>query len=121
MKNQSVVILKSVLKSSLNSGINRKSYDIKMMYCFQTATTLTMALYYLAKNTSCQLLAFDDVADVNHYYLRACIKETLRLSPTGGGHTRKTGEHLILGGYFIPKDVRRTFDIKKFFYEIFLF
>lgn len=80
-----------------------------------------MALYYLAKNTSCQLLAFDDVADVNHYYLRACIKETLRLSPTGGGHTRKTGEHLILGGYFIPKDVRRTFDIKKFFYEIFLF
>lgn len=38
-------------------------------------------------------------------YLRACIKESMRVKPTIPGHLRATGQDLIISGYHVPKMV----------------
>lgn len=38
-------------------------------------------------------------------YLRACIKEVIRVLPVAGGNFRAVGEDIVLQGYFIPKGV----------------
>lgn len=38
-------------------------------------------------------------------YLRACIKETMRLTPITTGNTRAAGRDLVIKGYQIPKGV----------------
>ncbi|CAG9857711.1 unnamed protein product [Phyllotreta striolata] len=70
-----------------------------------TATTLTLTLNYLAQNKDIQnkakrYLALDD----GDSYLKACIKETLRLSPTAGANSRFLARDTVLGGYLIPKN-----------------
>lgn len=44
-------------------------------------------------------------------YMRACIKETLRLSPPIPANMRGTGRNLVLQGYQIPKDVNFPWSI----------
>lgn len=39
-------------------------------------------------------------------YMRACLKESMRMQPIIQGHLRGTGQPLIIDGYQIPKDVR---------------
>lgn len=39
----------------------------------------------------------------NMPYLRACIKESIRLYPIGPGTMRRTNQELEIGGYRIPK------------------
>ena len=41
----------------------------------------------------------------NMPYLRACIKEGLRLYPAVTGSVRKTGQDIVLQGYQVPKGV----------------
>lgn len=38
-------------------------------------------------------------------YLRACLKETMRLAPIVSGTARAAGKDLIIKGYQIPKGV----------------
>lgn len=38
-------------------------------------------------------------------YLRACIKEALRLSPVLSGGIRAAGQNIVLQGYRVPKGV----------------
>lgn len=38
-------------------------------------------------------------------YLRAVIKESMRLTPVALGLTRKTNKDLVLSGYLVPKGV----------------
>lgn len=38
-------------------------------------------------------------------YLRACLKETIRLAPIVSGTARAAGKDLIIKGYQIPKGV----------------
>lgn len=38
-------------------------------------------------------------------YLRACLKESLRVIPASSGNVRTSGRDLVLQGYQIPKDV----------------
>lgn len=77
-------------------------------------------LYYLAKSPERQEKLRDEIKnlplDVNGKltpssflkapYLRACLKEVMRLAPIVPGTARAAGKDLILKGYHIPKGVR---------------
>lgn len=71
-----------------------------------TATTAAFTLYYLALNKNTQQLARLDANTTQLTYLRACVKETLRLSPTAGANSRYLANDAQIGGYLIPKNVR---------------
>ncbi|KAJ8978275.1 hypothetical protein NQ317_009615 [Molorchus minor] len=68
-----------------------------------TATTTGLTLHYLAKNTVVQNQARNDASTSDMKYLRACIKETLRLSPTAGANSRLLAEDTFFGDYLVPK------------------
>lgn len=72
-----------------------------------TATTLAFTLYYLSKYTNVQKQVRDLVLSVQHgadVYLRACVKETLRMAPTAGANSRFLLSDAVIGGYKIPKN-----------------
>lgn len=64
-----------------------------------------MTLYYLSKDEDRQNIAFEDASSEPHPYLRACVKETLRLSPTAGGSSRTLPVNVVMNGFEIPAGV----------------
>lgn len=38
-------------------------------------------------------------------YLRACIKESMRMMPVVSGNLRATGKDTVIEGHRVPKDV----------------
>ncbi|KAF5295478.1 hypothetical protein FQR65_LT10466 [Abscondita terminalis] len=67
------------------------------------ATTLSLTLHYLSHNALVQEIArIDATNNENSPFLRACIKETLRLSPTGGANSRFLTKDIEMGGFKIP-------------------
>lgn len=80
-----------------------------------TATTATLTLHYLAKNKEIQAKAREDARKSNECkFIRACIKETLRLSPTAGANTRFLAQDAEIGGYLIPARVSVLFRNKRY-------
>lgn len=80
------------------------------MYTFQAANTIIGLLYLLAVNKDKQEKLREEVLLKKEKcpYLRACIKESLRIFPILNGNFRRTTkEHEVLG-YRIPKDVRKN-------------
>jgi cytochrome P450 family 12 len=85
----------------------------------QTAVTLIGALHLLATNPAKQDKLRDEINQAlptkdsaltvdnmkNLPYLRAVIKETLRLRPAVIGTLRATGQDLVIQGYQIPQGV----------------
>lgn len=49
-------------------------------------------------------------------YMRAVLKEALRLSPVLAGNARKTGRDIVLNGYRVPAGVSESF----YFWQIFV-
>lgn len=84
-------------------------------------------LYYLAKNPSKQEKLREEVIKIlpnvdskltitslnSVPYMRACIKESMRLAPPVPGNLRGTGKNLVLQGYQIPKDVNFAVDVRE--------
>lgn len=82
-----------------------------------TSSTVTVLLYLLAKNPDKQntlrkevmtILPNKDslltVENMKHLpYLRACLKESLRILPPVAGNIRSAGQDIVLQGYQIPK------------------
>lgn len=78
------------------------------------ATTLTLTLHYLAKNKEVQETARQNAKnDKDYRFLTACIKETLRLSPTAGANTRRIVNDAVFSGYKLPAGVNFCFQRKK--------
>ncbi|XP_055698585.1 probable cytochrome P450 12a4, mitochondrial [Phlebotomus papatasi] len=85
-----------------------------------TSTATFSVLYVLAKNPEKQDKLRQELMKIlpektspltvenmsNMPYLRACIKEALRLYPVTFGNFRSTGQDLVLKGYHIPKNTR---------------
>jgi cytochrome P450 family 12 len=92
-----------------------------------TAATMTSILYCLAKNPVKQEILRKEINSIlpeknsvlsstsfnNIPYLRAVIKEALRVYPVVNGNIRAAGENLVLQGYQIPKGVREFLNLLK--------
>lgn len=50
----------------------------------------------------------------NAPYMRACLKESMRLVPGAVGISRTAGQDLEIKGYHVPKGVCRTFIVFAF-------
>ncbi|GLH07263.1 Putative cytochrome P450 301a1, mitochondrial [Gryllus bimaculatus] len=87
-----------------------------------TSYSSAILLYYLAKNPDKQEKLFEELRDIlprpdtpvtpealqKMKYLRACIKESMRLKPVVIGQIREnTRDDLVLGNYKIPKGPER--------------
>lgn len=86
----------------------------------QTSSTTATLLYHLAKNPVEQEKLREevfrvlpdrekglDLHDLDQMpFMRACLKESMRLRPIFQGHMRGTGQPLIIDGYKIPQNVR---------------
>nr|QYA71965.1 cytochrome P450 [Anoplophora glabripennis] len=68
-----------------------------------TATTTALTLCYLAQNELVQEKARKDATTKDMSYIRACVKETLRLSPTAGANSRFLARDTKFDDYLIPK------------------
>ncbi|XP_064292414.1 cytochrome P450 CYP12A2-like isoform X2 [Plodia interpunctella] len=66
--------------------------------------TVTKLLYHLATNPDKQEKARLNLLEKrsSKQYLRACIKESLRLSPIVSVNVRRTGKEHIVAGYHVP-------------------
>lgn len=84
----------------------------------QTTTTFTGCLLCLAKNPEKQAKLREEILRIlpekdseftetsmkNVPYLRACIKEALRIYPLAAGNARVVKSDIVLDGYQVPKE-----------------
>lgn len=75
------------------------------------ANTVTAVLYLLAKNPDKQDKLREEIMSKSEKrpYLRACIKESIRLMPVVSGNMRQTTKDCEILGYKIPKDMQVVF------------
>lgn len=97
------------LMSALYSNSSLKWNDV-LMLCMEiflggidaTATTLAMTLHSLSINEDVQDMARESIQTDSLTYLRACLKETLRMYPTAGANSRYISENAVIGGFQVP-------------------
>jgi len=72
-----------------------------------------MTFHYLATNPQVQQQAYQEAlrqgSAQEMSFLRACIRETLRLSPTAGANGRFLASDAYIGGYFVPAGVSSSY------------
>ncbi|XP_050678128.1 cytochrome P450 CYP12A2-like isoform X2 [Leptidea sinapis] len=76
-----------------------------------TANVMIATLYFLANNQEKQVKLREEIQSDNDQqpYLRACLKESMRMMPVVAGNLRKTTKEYSVLGYKIPKDMFVTF------------
>ncbi|XP_012223918.2 probable cytochrome P450 49a1 [Linepithema humile] len=97
--------------------------DLFLVGVDTTSTSVASVLYQLALHPEKQALAYEEICNVlpqrdapleatnidNLKYLRACIKETLRMYPVVIGNGRSMTSDTIISGYRVPKGVQVVF------------
>ncbi|XP_054167169.1 cytochrome P450 302a1, mitochondrial-like [Oppia nitens] len=103
-----------------NPNVDRKDLFAMIVDLFvagidTTAFTAGFALYHLSRNTTAQNRLRDEINSIlksdcltadnlsQMSYLKACVKETMRLSPVTFGNGRVTSQQMIINDYCIPK------------------
>jgi Cytochrome P450 len=67
-----------------------------------------MTLHYLSLDRGLQDRIVSELTSPppdNTRLIKACIRETLRMSATAGGNARCMQNDVIISGYFVPKGV----------------
>ncbi|CAB3362649.1 Hypothetical predicted protein [Cloeon dipterum] len=93
--------------------------DIILAGVDTTSNSAAMILYYLAKNPGAQEKLYQEVKSIvpedpnecitaahmnKMNYMRACLKESMRLAPVTVGNARLIDKDITLGNYLIPKN-----------------
>ncbi|XP_050678106.1 cytochrome P450 CYP12A2-like isoform X3 [Leptidea sinapis] len=119
MKNSIEGLKKQPPRSNDEKGVLEKLLEIDEKVAFiigsdslfagvdTTANVLITALHFLATNQDKQNKLRENLKsnDEKNLYLKACIKETLRLLPVIPANRRKASRDYKIMGYKIPKDV----------------
>ena len=116
-------MLERLIKIDKNIGIVMAE-DMLLAGVDSTSTAVTSVLYSLAKNPDKQEKLREEILTIlpeknskltptsfdSVPYLRAVIKESLRVQPVTNGNTRTLNHDTVLQGYRVPKDVNFKFD-----------
>lgn len=119
-------VLEKLIKVDKNIGI-AMAEDMLLAGVDTTSSAVTGVLYNLAKNPDKQEILRKEILTIlpekdskltpssfdRVPYLRAVIKESLRLSPVTNGNVRATGQNIVLQGYRIPQGVSLNLLSKK--------
>lgn len=111
-------VLEKLIKIDKNIGI-AMAEDMLLAGVDTTSSSMTSILYCLAKHPDKQEILRQEILKIlpekdsklttssfnNIPYLRAVIKESLRIKPVINGNLRSAGKDLVLQGYQIPKGV----------------
>ena len=114
----------TILEQLLLRGLPAKDavvmvVDMLMAGIDTTSHTAAFLLYHLARNADKQDMLRKEILLVvgpkgsavtpsalnEMHYLKACLKECLRLNPSAFLNTRNTDKDLVLSGYQVPKGV----------------
>ncbi|XP_045459745.1 cytochrome P450 CYP12A2-like [Melitaea cinxia] len=108
--NEEKAILEKLLEIDENAALVMAS-DMLFAGVDTSANTMTAILYLLAKNPEKQEKLREEIMSRNEKqpYLKACIKESMRMLPVASGNLRKTTRDYEVLGYRIPKDMLVTF------------
>lgn len=112
-------VLEKLIKIDKNVGM-AMAEDMLLAGVDTTSAAFVGVLYNLAANPDKQEILRKEVLKIlpekdsklsatsfnNMPYLRAVIKESLRMNPVVNGNMRAAGQDLVLQGYRIPKGVR---------------
>lgn len=124
-----VVMAFDMLLAGVDTVGSFNIYRVHTKYIFfQTSSATSGILYCLAKNPEKQAKLREELRAIlpnkdspltpenmkNLPYLRACIKEGLRMYPPVAGNVRQAGKDIVLQGYQIPKGVSSSSTIKIF-------
>ncbi|XP_026761747.2 cytochrome P450 CYP12A2-like isoform X2 [Galleria mellonella] len=101
---------KSILEKLLSIDENvalMMANEMLMAGIDTVAFSTTGVLYHLAINPEVQKKAREEArsAEPQKRYIRACIKESLRIYPVIPANLRRTGKDHIVAGYHIPKGI----------------
>ncbi|XP_037297134.1 cytochrome P450 CYP12A2 isoform X4 [Manduca sexta] len=110
-------------KSSNEKGVLEKLMDINEQFAYimasdllfggvdTAANTMTATLYLLATHPEKQQKLREELLSKSEKkpYLKACIKESMRVMPVVSGNTRRTTKEYNILGYHIPKDMEIVF------------
>lgn len=101
--------------------VNGLAVDMFIAGIDTTSSTTSMTLYHVTNNQRVQDLIYqeackvlpnpDDPISINAInteipYIRAVLKESLRINPISIGVGRLSNSDMVLGGYIVPKNVR---------------
>lgn len=97
------------------ADVDRTLLDLFIAGIESTSNTLSLLWFELAKNQDKQEKLYKEISSVcgngdvtkealaNMSYLKACVRETMRIySPTSPGSYRRFDKDVVLGGYHIP-------------------
>jgi cytochrome P450 family 12 len=112
-------VLEKLIKIDKNIGTTMAE-DMLAAGVDTTSSAVAGVMYCLAKNPEKQEILRKEIMSIlpekdskltatsfnSVPYLRAVIKESLRINPVVNGNIRAASKDLVLQGYRIPKDVR---------------
>ncbi|KAL0111389.1 hypothetical protein PUN28_012939 [Cardiocondyla obscurior] len=122
--NEELSLLERVLAREGNTKVaSILALDLFLVGVDTTSTAVASILYQLALHPDKQALAYNEISNAlpqrdtplevtsidNLKYLKACIKETLRMYPVVIGNGRSTTSDIIISGYRVPKGVHVVF------------
>ncbi|XP_066249042.1 probable cytochrome P450 49a1 [Euwallacea similis] len=138
MKEEDISIVERILMKSDNPKLAAVlALDLMLVGVDTTSIALASTLYQLSQNPEKQEILFKELnralptastsvsaeAQDKMPYLKACIKETLRLYPVIIGNGRSLQSDTVLAGYQVPKGTHVIFphlvvsNIQEYFYE----
>eukprot|EP00105_Crassostrea_gigas_P043288 XP_019927436.1 PREDICTED: probable cytochrome P450 12b2, mitochondrial [Crassostrea gigas] len=101
-----------------SADVDRTIVDLFVAGVESTSNTLTILWFELAKNQDKQEKLYKEISSVcgngdvtkeaqaNMSYLKACMRETMRIySPTSPGSYRRFDKDVVVGGYHIPAGI----------------